>query len=144
MSRAGRGQILVVVDDEELRQLAGALMETTDAEVVEVETAVEALDHMQRCGHLVNVVFCDFRSDRGGRDLAREMRMRWPGVSRILPQHHGPGRGLAAAAGRDDAREGLARARPPEGRRCLRARLNGEGARATAGEARAHLSERHL
>ena len=59
-------------------------METTDAEVVEVETAVEALDHMQRCGHLVDVVFCDFRSDRGGRDLAREMRMRWPGVSRIL------------------------------------------------------------
>ena len=77
--RAERRQILVVVDEEELRHLAGALMETTDDEVVEVESAVEALHHMARCGHLVEVVFCDFRSDRGGRDLAREMRMRWPG-----------------------------------------------------------------
>ncbi len=77
---------LIVEDDPEVRALAGALLEETPLEVVEVETAEAALDCLQERGGEVAMMFADVRlaGEMDGVQLARAACTLWPTVRVVL------------------------------------------------------------
>jgi CheY-like chemotaxis protein len=77
---------LIVEDEDELRDLAAALLEETDLEVVETESAQEAMDYMSRNAGEVAFLFADVRTSSrlDGVDLARAVRLKWPWVRVVL------------------------------------------------------------
>jgi DNA-binding NtrC family response regulator len=77
---------LIVEDDADQRHLAAALIEETDLDVVECESAEAALAVMQRCGERILLLFVDIRLPGiiDGVDLARAVRKHWPHAKVIV------------------------------------------------------------
>jgi CheY-like chemotaxis protein len=77
---------LIVEDDADLRQLTALLLEESEFDAVECESAEAALAVMLLRGKDVSMVFADIRLPgvMDGVDLARELKMRWPHLSIIL------------------------------------------------------------
>ena len=77
---------LIVEDDPDVRDLAAALLEETDLDVVEVESAEAALDCLQERGGEVAMMFADVRlpGDMDGVQLARAACTLWPTIRVVL------------------------------------------------------------
>jgi DNA-binding NtrC family response regulator len=77
---------LIVEDDPDVRALAGALLEETPLEVVEVESAEAALDCLQDRGGEVAMMFADVRlpGEMDGVQLAKAACKLWPTVRVVL------------------------------------------------------------
>ena len=77
---------LIVEDDPDVRALAGALLEETPLEVVEVDSAEAALDCLQERGGEVAMMFADVRlpGEMDGVQLARAACKLWPTVRVVL------------------------------------------------------------
>jgi CheY-like chemotaxis protein len=77
---------LIVEDEDEVRDLAAALLEETDLDVVETETAQDAMDYLDRNASDVALLFADVRTSSrfDGVDLARAAREKWPWVRVVL------------------------------------------------------------
>ena len=77
---------LIVEDDPDVRALAGALLEETPLEVVEVESAEAALDCLQERGGEVAMMFADVRlpGDMDGVQLAKAACKLWPTIRIVL------------------------------------------------------------
>jgi CheY-like chemotaxis protein len=82
---------LVVEDDPDVRSLAAALIEETDLDVVEEDSAEGALAYLRRHASEVALVFADIRLRRmDGIDLARIVKRDWPWI-RVLVTSGNPG-----------------------------------------------------
>ena len=81
-----RRTALVVEDDAELRWLTATLLEESELDIVECESAEAALAIMLIWGPDVTMIFADIRLPgvMDGVDLAREVKMRWPHLTVIL------------------------------------------------------------
>jgi len=77
---------LIVEDDPEVRELAAALLEETDLDVVEVESAEAALNCLQERGGEVAMLFADVRlpGAMDGIQLAKAACKLWPTVRVVL------------------------------------------------------------
>jgi CheY-like chemotaxis protein len=77
---------LIVEDDAELRWLTAALLEESELDIIECESAEAALATMLLRGRDVALLFADIRLPgvMDGIDLAREVKMRWPHLTVIL------------------------------------------------------------
>lgn len=104
MGRAdSRPHVAVIIeDDEPLRELAAAILEETDLEVVECSSAEQALDVMRRRGGEVAMVFADVRLPGGmdGLSFANAASVMWPKAKVVLTSGAPleSGRGLPAGA----------------------------------------------
>jgi len=78
--------VLVVEDDAELRWLTATLLEESEFDTVECESAEAALAVMLLRGHDVAMIFADIRlaGAMDGVDLAHEAKMRWPHLTVVL------------------------------------------------------------
>lgn len=75
---------LVVEDDPDVRSLAAALIEETDLDVVEEDSAEGALAYLKRHAPEVALLFADIRLHRmDGVELARIVKRDWPWI-RVL------------------------------------------------------------
>jgi CheY-like chemotaxis protein len=85
-ARPPRRIALVVEDDAELRWLSAALLEESELDIVECESAEAALAVMLMRGAEVAMIFADIRLPgvMDGVDLAREVKMRWPHLTVVL------------------------------------------------------------
>ena len=82
---------LVVEDDPDVRSLAAALIEETDLDVVEEDSAEGALAYLRRHAPEVALVFADIRLRRmDGVELARIVKRDWPWI-RVLVTSGNPG-----------------------------------------------------
>jgi CheY-like chemotaxis protein len=81
-----RRTALVVEDDAELRWLTATLLEESELDIVECESAEAALAIMLIRGSDVTMIFADIRLPgvMDGVDLAREVKMRWPHLTVVL------------------------------------------------------------
>jgi CheY-like chemotaxis protein len=81
-----RRTALVVEDDAELRWLTATLLEESELDIVECESAEAALAVMLMRGPDVTMIFADIRLPgvMDGVDLAREVKMRWPHLTVVL------------------------------------------------------------
>jgi CheY-like chemotaxis protein len=81
-----RRTALVVEDDAELRWLTATLLEESELDIVECESAEAALAIMLIRGPDVTMIFADIRLPgvMDGVDLAREVKMRWPHLTVVL------------------------------------------------------------
>ena len=77
---------LIVEDDPDLRVLAAALLEESDLQVVECESAEEAISALVRDGDDIALVFADIRLSGllDGVDLARRVKVLWPHIAMIV------------------------------------------------------------
>lgn len=77
---------LVVEDDPEIRRLAVALLEETELDVAEVESADAALTYLQEHGDEVALIFADVRlpGTMDGVQLAKAVYKRWPTIRIVL------------------------------------------------------------
>ena len=73
---------LIVEDDPDVRELAAALLEETELDVVEVESAEAALDCLQERGGEVAMIFADVRlpGEMDGVQLAKAACTLWPTI----------------------------------------------------------------
>jgi DNA-binding response OmpR family regulator len=78
-------KVLLVEDDPDVRNLAAAIMEESEVDVVEVETAEEAIAYMRQHGGEVAALFVDLNLPglMDGMDLARAVHSRWPDTAII-------------------------------------------------------------
>ena len=83
---------LIVEDDLDVRSLTAALIEETDLEVVEAESAEEGLDFLRRHASEVALLFTDIRLPcmMDGVDLAQRVRAKWPWI-RVVVTSADPG-----------------------------------------------------
>ena len=81
-----RRTALVVEDDAELRWLTATLLEESELDIVECESAEAALAIMLIRGPDVTMIFADIwlPGVMDGVDLAREVKMRWPHLTVVL------------------------------------------------------------
>ena len=77
---------LIVEDDAELRHLTKLVLEESELDIVESESAEAALATMLLRGQDVAMIFADIRLSgvMDGIDLAREVKMRWPHLVVVL------------------------------------------------------------
>jgi CheY-like chemotaxis protein len=77
---------LIVEDDPDVRDLAAALLEETELDVVEVESADAALAYLQERGGEVAMMFADVRlpGDMDGVQLAKAACTLWPTIRIVL------------------------------------------------------------
>ncbi|MBQ0820610.1 response regulator [Microvirga sp. HBU67558] len=77
---------LIVEDDPDVRELAGALLEETKLDVVEVESADAALAYLQNHGGEVAMIFADIRLPglMNGVQLAKAAYALWPTIRIVL------------------------------------------------------------
>ena len=77
---------LIVEDDAELRHLTKLVLEESELDIVESESAEAALATMLLRGQDVAMIFADVRLSgvMDGIDLAREVKMRWPHLVVVL------------------------------------------------------------
>jgi CheY-like chemotaxis protein len=82
---------LVVEDDPDIRSLAAALIEETDLDVAEEDSAEGALAYLRRNAEKVTLLFADIRLRRmDGVELARIVKRDWPWI-RVLVTSGNPG-----------------------------------------------------
>ena len=81
-----RRTALIVEDDADLRGLTAALLEESELDTIECESAEAALATMLLRGQDVAMIFADIRLPgvMDGVDLAREVKMRWPHLTVVL------------------------------------------------------------
>jgi DNA-binding NtrC family response regulator len=81
-----RRALLIVENDAELRSLTAALFEDEQMDSIECESAEAASAVLLIGGREVAMIFADvrLRGVKDGIDLAREVKMRWPGLPVIL------------------------------------------------------------
>jgi CheY-like chemotaxis protein len=84
--RPKRRTVLIVEDDAELRWLTATLLEESEIDAIECESAEAALAIMLMRGQDVGMIFADIRLPgvMDGIDLAREVKMRWPHLIVVL------------------------------------------------------------
>lgn len=77
---------LVVEDDAAVRDLAAAVLEETDLEVIACESAEAAIAVLERGGVTVALLFADVRlpGAMDGLALARTVERRWPDVRVVV------------------------------------------------------------
>ena len=77
---------LIVEDDTDLRMLTKSILEESELDIIECESAEAALAIMLLRGRDVAMVFADIRLSGvvDGIGLAREVKMRWPHLVVIL------------------------------------------------------------
>src|SRR6516164_10626705 len=77
---------LIVEDDAELRLLTKMVLEESELDIIECESAEAALAIMLLRGQDVAMIFADIRLSgvMDGIDLARAAKMRWPHLTVIL------------------------------------------------------------
>ena len=77
---------MIVEDDAELRHLTKLVLEESELDIVESESAEAALATMLLRGRDVAMIFADIRLSgvMDGIDLAREVKMRWPHLVVVL------------------------------------------------------------
>jgi len=85
-----RRAVLIVGDDAGLRELAAALLEDSEVDSIECESAEAALATMLMRGQEVAMIFADVRLPgvMNGVDLAWEVKMRWPFLPMLLTSGH--------------------------------------------------------
>src|ERR1700687_4639084 len=90
-ARPQRRIALIVEDDAELRWLTATLLEESELDIIECESAEAALATMLIRGKDVTMIFADIRLPgvMDGVDLAREVKMRWPHLTVILTSGNG-------------------------------------------------------
>ena len=101
MGRAvSRKKVIVVEDEETLRDLAAAMLEETDLEVVECASAEAALAYMQERGSAVALIFTDvwLAGAMDGVELAQRVGQRWPGTRVIVTSGHDDDRARSVPA----------------------------------------------
>jgi CheY-like chemotaxis protein len=83
---------LIVEDDPDVRELATALLEETELDVVEVESAEAALAYLQERGGEVAMILADIRLPglMDGVELAKAAGTLWPTI-RIVVTSGAPG-----------------------------------------------------
>jgi CheY-like chemotaxis protein len=81
-----RGKALIVEDDPDLRWLTATLLEESELDIIECESAEAALATMLICGQDVTMMFADIRLPgvMDGVDLACEVRTRWPHLTVVV------------------------------------------------------------
>jgi CheY-like chemotaxis protein len=81
-----RRKVLIVEDETELRLLMKMMLEESELEVIECESAEAALATMLLRGQDVAMIFADIHlsGEMDGIDLAREVKMRWPHLVVVL------------------------------------------------------------
>ncbi|MDB5647408.1 response regulator [Methylobacterium sp.] len=86
---------LVVEDDAEVRNLATAVLEETDLDVIACDSAEAAISVLERSGGHVALLFADVRLGAGmdGIALATTVERRWPEV-RVVLTSGGDARGV--------------------------------------------------
>jgi DNA-binding NtrC family response regulator len=89
-----RATALVVEDDAELRWLTATLLEESNFDAVECESAEAALAIMLMRGKEIDMVFADVRlaGAMDGIDLACEVKLRWPHLTFVLTSGGTPAR----------------------------------------------------
>ncbi|KQP82612.1 response regulator receiver protein [Methylobacterium sp. Leaf113] len=77
---------LVVEDDADVRNLATAVLEESDLDVIACDTAEAAISVLERSGGNVALLFADVRLGSGmdGIALASTVERRWPDVRVVL------------------------------------------------------------
>ena len=77
---------LIVEDDPDVRDLAAALLEETELDVIEVESADAALAYLQERGGEVAMMFADvcLPGDMDGVQLAKAACTLWPTIRIVL------------------------------------------------------------
>jgi DNA-binding NtrC family response regulator len=85
-ARHQRRIALIVEDDAELRWLTATLLEESELDIIECESAEAALATMLIRGKDVSMIFADIRLPgvMDGVDLAREVKMRWPHLTVVV------------------------------------------------------------
>lgn len=85
-----RRTVLIVEDDTGLRELTAALLEDSELDSIECESAEAALATMLTHGREVAMIFADVRLPgvMNGVDLAWEIKMRWPFLPVVLTSGH--------------------------------------------------------
>ena len=85
-----RRAVLIVEDDAVLRELTAAMLEDSELDSIECESAEAALATMLTHGREVAMIFADVRLPgvMNGVDLAWEIKMRWPFLPVILTSGH--------------------------------------------------------
>ena len=81
---------LVVEDDPDVRSLAAALIEETDLDVVEEDSAEGALAYLKHYAAGVALLFADIRLHRmDGVELARIVKRDWPWIRVLVTSNAG-------------------------------------------------------
>jgi CheY-like chemotaxis protein len=93
-TRPQRRTALIVEDDADLRELSAALLEESELDTIECESAEAALATMLLRGQDVAMIFADIRLPgvMDGVDLAREVKLRWPHLTVVLTSGNPGGR----------------------------------------------------
>jgi DNA-binding NtrC family response regulator len=86
-----RWSVLIVEDDAELRMLTKIVLEESELDIIECESAEAALATMLLRGQDVAMIFADIHlsGEMDGIDLAREVKMRWPHLVVVLTSGDG-------------------------------------------------------
>jgi CheY-like chemotaxis protein len=81
-----RRKLLIVKDDAEQRVLMKMVLEKSELDIIECDSAEMALATMLLCGQEVAMIFADIRLSgvMDGIGLAREVKIRWPHLVMIL------------------------------------------------------------
>ena len=93
-TRPQRRTALIVEDDADLRELSATLLEESELDTIECESAEAALATMLLRGQDVAMIFADIRLPgvMDGVDLAREVKLRWPHLTVLLTSGNPGGR----------------------------------------------------
>jgi DNA-binding NtrC family response regulator len=85
-ARRRRRIALIVEDDADLRWLTATLLEESELDIIECESAEAALATMLIHGKDVTMIFADIwlPGVMDGVDLAREVKMRWPHLTVVV------------------------------------------------------------
>ncbi|WP_218775988.1 response regulator [Sphingomonas sp. TZW2008] len=81
---------VLIVEDEPLVRMHGCdLLESAGFDVIEAQTADEALDLLERHGH-VRLLFSDvdMPGSMDGLELARRVHLRWPKIGLLMTSGH--------------------------------------------------------
>ncbi|MGU3358834.1 response regulator [Methylobacterium sp. M6A4_1b] len=91
---------LVVEDDADVRNLATAVLEESDLDVIACDTAEAAISVLERSGGNVALLFADVRLGAGmdGIALASAVERRWPDI-RVVLTSGGDARAVEALSG---------------------------------------------
>ena len=93
-TRPQRRTALIVEDDADLRELSATLLEESELDTIECESAEAALATMLLRGQDVAMIFADIRLPgvMDGVDLAREVKLHWPHLTVVLTSGNPGGR----------------------------------------------------
>jgi DNA-binding response OmpR family regulator len=84
-------KIVVVEDDPDIRNLAAAVLEESDVDVVEFATAEDAAVYVREHGHEIAALFANVQlpGPMNGMELARSVHAGWPEIALIVTSGSG-------------------------------------------------------